>query len=635
MTFNPIFIRSGGKMDKNDLLFKESHLVREGDGITYRDLNKNGKLDIYEDPRQPVEARVEDLLRQMTLEEKAGMLFINGSFVAEDGSIDPPDPKDTSEIFEGLASMMAKVQMEEHQMTHFNIWTIPGAMPLAIWSNNLQKFAEEARLGIPVTIASDPRNHFSRSIFEMAAEDFSQWCQPLGLAAIGESDLVHQFADVARQEYVATGIRLALHPQVDLATEPRWPRIGGTFGENAALSAELVKGYIAGFQGNELGPESVACMTKHFPGGGPQQEGLDPHFDFQKGQVYPGDNFDYHLIPFEAAIKAGTAAMMPYYGVPLGQTDEDVAMSYNKAIITGLLRERYGYEDVVCTDWGLITDLVTPHFTWPARAWGVEHLSEVERVQKVLEAGVDQFGGESCPEYVVQLVRDGVIPEERIDQSVRRLLRLKFTLGLFDNPFIDLEHTSNVIGKSESLAEGLDAQSRAMTLLKNKDRILTLSGSGKIYLRNIDADTAKRFAEVVAETGQADAAIIRLSTPWVPVETDIPMARDFHHGDLDFKDEEKAAILELLNTLPTIVVIEMDRPAVFPEINEAAGAVLADYGASDLAVLNVIFGVKEPQGRLPFELPSSMEAVRMQRSDMPSDSENPLYPFGFRLSYED
>ena len=110
-------------------------------------------------------------------------------------------------------------------------------------------------------------------------------------------------------------------------------------------------------QGDQLDSNSVACMTKHFPGGGPQKEGLDPHFEFQKGQIYPGNHFDYHLIPFEAAFEVNTAAIMPYYGVPVDQTDENVAMAYNKTIITELLREKYQYQGVVCTYWGLITDM--------------------------------------------------------------------------------------------------------------------------------------------------------------------------------------------------------------------------------------------------------------------------------------
>jgi beta-glucosidase-like glycosyl hydrolase len=143
-----------------------------------------------------------------------------------------------------------------------------------------------------------------------------------------------------------------------------------------------------------------------------------------------------HLIPFEAALAAGTAAVMPYYGVPVGHTDEDVAMSFIRQIITGLLRERYKFDGVICTDWGLINDSVMPGgVVWPARAWGVEHLSPVERVLKALDAGVDQFGGESCPELVIELVTTGRLPEARLDASARRLLRLKFELGLFDDPY--------------------------------------------------------------------------------------------------------------------------------------------------------------------------------------------------------
>jgi beta-glucosidase len=374
-------------------------------------------------------------------------------------------------------------------------------------------------------------------------------------------------------------------------------------------------------------------MTKHFPGGGPQNEGLDPHFEFQQGQVYPGDNFDYHLIPFEAAFAAQTAAIMPYYGVPMDQTDENVAMSFNKRIITGLLRDKYRYDGVICTDWGLVTDIHMQETTWPARAWGVEHLSEAERVLKALNAGVDQFGGESCPEHVIELVRTGQLSEARIDSSVRRLLRLKFQLGLFDEPFVDEDQVAKVLGHPDSVAAGIQSQQRAMTLLKNEDHVLPLSGKQKIFIKNIDPVVAAQYAEVVAAPEEADFAILRVDTPWVPIDTKNRFARGFHHGDLDFKGQAKAEILDLLGNVPTVVIIHLDRPAVIPEINEHARALLGEYGASDGAVLDVIFGKAKPEGKLPFELPSSMEAVRNQKADVPHDSENPLYPFGFGLRY--
>jgi beta-glucosidase len=613
-------------MHPEEIVRQYSGLIKTENGLPFRDLNHDGKMDVYEDPQQPIEARIEDLLPQMTLEEKAGMLFINGSVVNKDGSI---EEKPSADGFGGVAVR----QMISQKMSHFNLWQIPSAHSVVVWQNRLQQFAEQTRLGIPITIASDPRNHFTRNIFSMAANEFSQWCETLGFAALGDTDLVEEFADIVRREYLAVGIRVALHPQIDLATEPRWPRISGTFGEDARLTARLAKAYIRGFQGAKLDAHSVACMTKHFPGGGPQNEGLDPHFEFQKGQIYPGNNFDYHLIPFEAAFEANTAAIMPYYGIPIDQTDENVAMSFNKAIITGLLRKKYHFDGVVCTDWGLITDVQIMGATWPARAWGVEHLSEPERVFKALEAGVDQFGGESCPEYVVELVKEGRVPEARIDKSVRRLLRLKFQLGLFDNPFVDESLVSQVFNNPITLSAGRNSQERAMTLLKNDRHILPLQGQPKIFIKNIDKAVAIHYANLVDTPEQADFAILRLDTPWVPVETKNPFAQSFHHGDLDFKGEAKAEILKLLQTVPTIVVLYLDRPAVIPEISTAAGALLGEYGADDSAVLNVIFGKTHPEGKLPFELPSSMEAVRNQKPDVPYDSKDPLYPFGFGLTY--
>ena len=614
-----------GQSNQNLLQELSSTLCTEN-GFRFRDLNHNGKLDIYEDPRQSVNDRVEDLLGQMTLEEKAGLMFINGSIIAEDGSI-------TEKPGQPEQGRLAAKEIEAHKMNHFNLWGIPEVKVVGKWVNKIQAFAEQTRLGIPVTIASDPRNHFSRNIFSMAANDFSQWCETLGFGALNDEELVKKFADTARREYLAVGIRVALHPQIDLATEPRWPRISGTFGEDAEITSNLVKAYIQGFQGNNIGPESVACMTKHFPGGGPQKEGLDPHFDFQKGQFYPGKNFNYHLIPFESAFEANTAAIMPYYGVPTDQTDENVAMSFNKAIITGLLREKYHYDGIVCTDWGLITDAHIGNVVWPARAWGVEKLTASERILKAINAGVDQFGGESCPEYVVELVKAGKISESRIDQSVRRLLKLKFELGLFDMPFIDEQQIPLFFGAADSVNAGHASQERAMTLLKNEENVLPIKKPVKIFVRDIDPGTAAKFGQVVSSPQEADFAILRINTPWVPVVTDNPFAKGFHHGDLDFKAKEKEEILEICKAVPTVVVIYLDRPAVIPEISHAAKALLGEYGADDIAVLKVIFGESIPEGKLPFELPSSMEAVRNQKADLPHDSENPLYPFGFGLKY--
>ncbi len=617
----------------SELLVEKSQVILEKEGLAFRDLNKNRKLDVYEDSNRPIEARVEDLLEHMNKKEKAGMLFINGVPVSEDAD---PDGKVGLKGF--VAALPSIVEnMQTRKMTHFNIWDIPADLTIfAQWYNNAQQAAEKTRLGIPITIASDPRHHFKQNTDDSTSVGFSQFCEMPGFAAIGDEKLMREFANIVRNEYLAIGIREALHPQIDLATEPRWARISGGFSEDAALTSRLVKPYVEGLQGEKLS-NGVACMTKHFPGGGPQKEGLDPDFSFHKGQFYPGDNFDYHLIPFKVAFESNTAGIMPYYGVPTDQTDENVAMAYNKTIITELLREKYNYDGVVCTNWGLITDIpLGPDIIWDARAWGVEHLSEAERVFRVLDAGCDQFGGESRPELVLQLLAEGKLTEERLDQSVRRLLRQKFELGLFDNPFVDESMVKTTLSAKASKELGEKTQQISMTLLKNKNATLPLTPKKhKVYIQNLDSTTVAHYADVVNSPQSADFAIIRINTPWYPVDTKNFMAASFHHGDLDFKGEEKNQILTLLKTVPTIVAIYLDRPAVIPEIAESAAAVIADFGASDISVCEVVFGNSAPQGKLPFELPSSMEAVRKQKTDVPYDSENPLFEFGFGLNYQD
>jgi beta-glucosidase len=198
---------------------------------------------------------------------------------------------------------------------------------------------------------------------------------------------------------------------------------------------------------------------------------------------------------------------------------------------------------------------------------------------------------------------------------------------------VDESLVPQVFGKPESVVAGLASQQRAMTLLRNETSTLPLKVGTKIYIKNIDPSVAAGYADVVETPKQADFAILRLDTPWVPVETNNTFAQGFHHGDLDFKGEAKAEILAICQTVPTIVVLYLDRPAVIPEITAAAKALVGEYGASDEAVFNIIFGKASPEGKLPFELPSSMEAVRNQKADLPYDSENPLYPFGFGLSY--
>jgi beta-glucosidase len=605
-------------------------------GVTFRDLNKNGRLDPYEDASKPTETRVNDLMSQMNLDEKVGMMFIPPICIGKDGAIS--EKPIFNDVF-SFAALGTSDLLFGRKMNHFNIFTGTGKKEMATWYNNLQKLAERTRLGIPVTIASDPRNQFGNNLLATASSgDFSVWPEPDGLAAIGDSQVTAQFADMARQEYLAVGIRVALHPMADLATEPRWGRINGTFGEDASLSAKLTYSYIRGFQGDSLDKNSVACMTKHFSGGGPQKEGIDPHFPVAKGQIYPGNNFKYHLIPFEAAFKAGTAEIMPYYGIPMDQTRENVGFSFNKDMITGFLRNTYHYEGVICTDWGIISDVKLLGFMiLPARARGMERATPEERMLKAVNAGVDQFGGEILSEMMLKLINEGKIRESRIDSSVRRLLRVKFRLGLFDDPFVNIDNAVRIVGNPVFVAAGKLAQRKSIVLLKNERmqavKILPLKPGMKIYIKNIDIKKTTSYGKVVTDPDKADVAIIRLRAPSQKLEGGGIISGLFSSGDLDFKGKEKERILALMKKVPTIVDIYLDRPAVIPEIAENAKGLVVDFGASDEAVLDVLYGKINPAAKLPFELPSSMDAVRNQKEDLPYDSNNPLFPFGFGLSY--
>ncbi|NQX13927.1 glycoside hydrolase family 3 C-terminal domain-containing protein [Microbacteriaceae bacterium VKM Ac-2855] len=575
----------------------------------------------YRDAELPLEERIEILLEQMTVEEKAGLFFQSMIGMGDGGELAGENP-----AF-GLPSTERMVSGQH--LTHFNLLgSAPTAGEIARWQNRLQELAASTRLGIPVTLSSDPRHSFTDNPgtgFE--AGPFSEWPEPLGLGAIGDAALVERFGDIARQEYTAVGLRVALHPQIDLATESRWARQVGTFGEDAELTSRLGAAYIRGFQGETLGSSSVATMSKHFPGGGPQKDGEDPHFPYGREQVYPGHNQAYHLKPFEKAFEVGASQMMPYYGMPIGTDWDEVGFGFNKSVITGLLREHYGFDGIVCTDWGLLTDSNIMGDLHPARAWGVEHLSVAERIVAVLDAGCDQFGGESQTELLVQLVRDGSVSEERLDVSARRLLREKFVLGLFDAPFVDAEAADAIVGSAAFRAEGAAAQRASVVLLAN-DGTLPLRRGMKIYVEGI-AD-ASAYGTVVGTPEEADVAIVRLQAPFEQRAT--VFENFFHAGSLDFPDDVVSHVRTLAAAVPTVVDVFLDRPAILAPLSSAA-ALTGSFGASADALLDVLFGVFAPQGKLPMDLPSSMEAAAARRPDVPFDTVDPLFRFGHGLTY--
>jgi len=542
----------------------------EADGFLFKDLNRDGKLDKYEDWRLSARERAEDLAGRMTVEQIAGLMLYSahqmvpampmgpfgaatygGKSFPESGAA-PSDLSDQQMAF-----------LEKDNLRHVLVTRVKDNETAARWNNKLQAFAEGIGLGIPANNSSDPRHGIDATKeFNMGAGGtISMWPEEIGLAATLDPALVRKFGETAAREYRALGIATALSPQIDLATDPRWGRFNGTFGEHPGLAADMARAYCDGFQttldeeGKSLGwgAGSVNAMVKHWPGGGTGEGGRDAHFNYGKYAVYPGGNFKQHMVPFtEGAFKleGGTgcaSAVMPYYTVSAGQdgaADEEAGNAYSRHIIGKLLREDQSYEGVVCTDWGVTGNEGPDVDTFSGKCWGAETLTIAERHYRILMAGVDQFGGNNDAGPVLEAYRMGVAEHgepwmrKRFEQSAVRLLMNIFRVGLFENPYLDVAGTVEIVGRSDFMSEGYKAQLKSIVLLKNRHGILPLAKGTKVYIPErhtpamkgwfgmgtpertappVSLEIAGRTFTVVGTPGEAECALVFIRGPINPM----------------------------------------------------------------------------------------------------------------------
>ena len=391
-------------------------------------------------------------------------------------------------------------------LRHVLVTSVESPEVAAVWNNNVQALCEGIGLGIPANNSSDPR-HRSTSDAEYnigSAGQISMWPGSLGMAATFDPSVVKNFGQIAAKEYRALEYATALSPQIDLATEPRWSRVSGTFGESPQLTADMARAYVDGFQtsvGDKAisegwGYTSVNTMIKHWPGGGPEEGGRDAHFSYGKYAVYPGNNLADHLIPFtEGALKLEgetkmASAVMPYYTISYGidkKNNENVGNSYNKYIINDLLRGTYDFDGVVCTDWGVTTDEKAVD-AFGTTCWGAETLTVAERHYKIIMAGVDQFGGNNDAGPVLEAYQMGVkehgeeFMRTRMEQSAVRLLKNIFRVGLFENPYLSVDDTKSIVGNEEFMKAGYEAQLKSIVLLKNKNKVLPVAKQKTVYI---------------------------------------------------------------------------------------------------------------------------------------------------------
>ncbi|KQN90742.1 hypothetical protein ASE90_16720 [Sphingomonas sp. Leaf67] len=523
---------------------------------------------------------------------------------------------------------------------------------LAERNNLAQEVAETGRLGIPLTISTDPRNVFVETTqTNVAATGFSKWPDAIGFAAINDTALTRRFAAIAAREYRAVGFTMALSPQADLATEPRWSRVSGTYGEDWRTVARHAGAYVEGFQGSARGltRSGVATIVKHFTGYGAQPEGLDSHNPYGRNSVYPGNRLGDFIAAFRPAFAARSTGVMPTYSIIRAPGYEPVAGGFSKHLLQDVLREQEKFEGIVLSDFGIVQDCSGGCQTGYkpgldrreiqfGKPWGMEEVPKNERIVRAIEAGVDQLGDETDFKPIADAVKSGRLSQARLDGIVRKVMTVKFKQGLFENPYVDPAAASRIVGQSAFRDAALDAQQRSLVLLENRGNLLPLVPAGKkVFLRNVDPAAARAAGfTVVDKLANADLAIMRTVTPHQQLHPYHVGAHFLHEGDLDFKDDnaDLKAIREASEKVPVIASIYLERPAILTNVRSSTTALIGNFGASDEAILNLIIGKVRPTAKLPFELPSSMEAVRQQKEDVAYDSPKPLYPYGFGLQFK-
>ncbi len=683
------------------------------DGLAFKDLNKNGKLDKYEDWRLPVDQRAKDLASKLSIEQIAGLMLYSGhqAIPGRQGPMGPVTyngmPFDSSGQKASDLSDQQKSFLIKDNLRHVLVTSVQSPEIAAQWNNNMQALVEGSGFGIPANNSSDPRNGTNSGVEYTAGAGgkISQWPDEIGLAATFDPAVVKNFGSIAAKEYRALGIATALSPQIDLGTEPRWSRINGTFGEDPLLDADMARAYVDGFQtstgkseiADGWGYNSVNAMIKHWPGGGPEEGGRDAHFAYGKFAVYPGNNFDEHLISFvDGAMKLSgktkmASALMPYYTISYNRdkNGENGGNSYSKYLITDLLRNKYGYDGVVCTDWLVTADEGKTPEIFAGKSWGMESKTVAERHYKVLMAGVDQFGGNNIAGPVIEAYQMGIkdhgeaFMRARFEVSAVRLLKNIFRVGLFENPYLDIEASKQIVGNPGFMKAGFDAQLKSIVLLKNQNNLLPLQKNKTVFIPKkytpslqgffgppskekyedaVNPELLKKYFNITDDPSKADYAIVFVSNPsggagydandrenggtgYVPITLQYEpyTATDAREHSLAAGDPVEPTVkdrtyrgkkitagnLKDLLTIretkvamkgkPVIVIAAITKPMIFAEFEKDADAILVDFGVQNQAILDVLTGDYEPSGLLPVQMPADMKTVELQDEDIPHD----------------
>ena len=679
-------------------------------GRCFKDMDRNGVIDKYEDWTLNPVIRTDDLVSKLSIEEIAGLMLCShmqnvpgtdanhyGGKVFRESGAQPYDLTDEQKVFlkdDNLRSVLLAATSDLETQVR--------------WQNSVQSYVEGFGHGIPVAILSDPR-HSAKSTMEFEAGsggEISVWPKSLAMAATFDPELMEDAARIMSREYRAMGISTALSPQIDIATEPRWWRFDGTFGENADLTADMARAYCDGFQTSGKGKrtdgvwgyESVNAMAKHWYGYGAQEGGRDGHFATGEYSVFPGNNLEMHRKAYLDGVfklRRGTgkvSAVMTGYTILDGQdpSGENVALSFSDKFIRQDLREAAGFDGVVCTDWDVMFDCTDLGCWGRGKPWGVEDMTVAERIYRILSVGVDQLGGnndaapllEAFDMWVKEYGEDAA--RKRFEQSASRILLGMFRTGIFENPYVNYDEASKIVGCPEYMQAGYEAQQKSVIMLKNAGSVLPVASKAKVYMPRrhfpetfgpwnahtedkwdyvVSPELLSRYFEVVDNPEEADFALAMIEEPALNIGYDekdlaaggngyVPVSLQYEDYTAETAREVSLAggnplegftnrsykgktvhtpnrddmvqvreLKALMGEKPVVVAVDASKPLVLAEIEPYADAILLSFGIQRQAQLDVIAGIVEPSGLLPMQLPADMLTVEAQLEDVPFDME--------------
>ncbi len=614
--------------------------IIEADGYQFIDLNGNGTLDVYEDWRLDADTRAADLVSQMTVREKIAQMQHPTYLPRADGKIAPYLQKYCTDY--GIGMLLIR--------------ELNSVQTAAETMNAVQEYAEASRLGVPVLVSMDSVHGLSY------VSGATVTGHNLALAATRDEELVTRLAEISRDEHIAIGVRMTLSPESDIASEPRWGRVMETFGEDPDLVTQMVRAQIVAFQNGEdgLNPDGIVACIKHFPGAGPQMDGKDT-----SPIVSDEETLQIHLKPYYAAIDVNVGSVMPYYSVPLALDMENSAIG-SKAALQDLLREQMGFEGIIQTDWGMIWAIQEGLGTMT----GEEVSDEEAIIIGVTQSRVDGIGGESIRliDQMEEMTEEGKIDEDILTAAATRIVKAKFQLGVFENPYCDVEYAVSFVGNEEHTKVNLEAAEKAMTLLKNDGALpLTANVGQKILVCGPRAgdmmslvggwsseqegltiaaavaeyagenDTVTYIADDVTAIAEAakDADVVIVSVGEPSYQHDPPWSYDTL--EITASQQEILEAVKANTNGQIITVVTGGRPYILTWCDENTNAILEAYYPGQqggIAIAETLFGLNNPTGKTPLQFPRDMESVNDQSGDVSFDLENPLYDYGWGLSYD-